>query len=74
MSTVPTDQEILDQVKIAIKAILDGGAVQDYSIRGRSLSRYSLQELMDLEQLYTRKIAAANMGSTRNYASFQDPQ
>ena len=42
-------QEDLDAVKAAIRAIVSGGAVQQYSIAGRSLSKYSLSDLMQLE-------------------------
>ena len=42
-------QEDLDAVKAAIRAIVSGGAVQQYSIAGRSLSTYSLSDLMQLE-------------------------
>jgi len=39
----------LDAVKSAIRTLISGGAVQQYSIAGRSLSRYSLGDLMALE-------------------------
>ena len=39
----------LDQVQAAIRTILDGGAVQSYSIAGRSLSKYALADLLALE-------------------------
>jgi len=39
----------LDQVQAAIRTILDGGAVQSYSIAGRNLSKYALADLLALE-------------------------
>jgi hypothetical protein len=72
MST-PTNQEILNAVKTAIKAILDGGAVQSYTVNGRNLQKYNLSELMDLQREYEQRVAAESGGAT-NYVSFADPE
>jgi hypothetical protein len=39
----------LDAVQAQIRALISGGAVQQYSIAGRSLNRYSISDLMLLE-------------------------
>jgi hypothetical protein len=39
----------LEAVQAAIRTIVAGGAVQQYSIGNRQLSRYRLQELLELE-------------------------
>lgn len=39
-------QKMLDTVNAAIQSILDGGAVQSYSIKGRSLSKMPMSELL----------------------------
>jgi hypothetical protein len=56
LATVPpgyegrsTAQQQLELVDAAITTLLAGGAVQSYSIKGRSLSRYSLAELRQLQ-------------------------
>jgi hypothetical protein len=41
-------QKLLDAVNAAIQTILDGGAVQSYSIKGRNLARMSMSELMSV--------------------------
>lgn len=41
-------QKTLDAVNAAISAIVEGGAVQSYSIKGRSLSKMPLSELLVL--------------------------
>lgn len=41
-------QKMLDAVNGAIQAIVDGGAVQSYSIKGRSLSKMPMTELLML--------------------------
>jgi len=52
-----TNAELLVKIKDAIEAILDGGAVQSYTINGRNLQRYSLTELMELQAKIERDIA-----------------
>ena len=47
-------QKILDKVRAAIAALVEGKPVQSYSIEGRSASYYSLSELRDLESHYQR--------------------
>lgn len=50
----------LKAVNGAIDTLLSGGAVQSYSIRGRSLNRYSLTELMSLRDSLRTEIARKN--------------
>lgn len=46
--------KILDKVRAAIAALVEGKPVQSYSIEGRSASYYSLSELRGLENDYQR--------------------
>ncbi|MEO2123725.1 MAG: hypothetical protein ABGY10_10425 [bacterium] len=64
----------LDKVRTAIDALLDGGAIQSYTISGRDLTHYSLDELMRLEKLLMKQLNAENTGSTTNYIRFESPK
>jgi len=66
-----TAQEMLDAVNDAIKAQLDGGVVKSYSVNGRQLSRYSLDELVRLRNTLKADVAASGTG--RNKARFDSP-
>lgn len=66
-------QSLLTAVNNAILAVLNGGAVQSYSIGGRNLQRYSLKELRDLKAELLAQLAAETSGGTTNYADFEDP-
>ena len=68
----PTNQEMLDAVKIAIQAILSGGAIQSYSINNRNLQRMSLSELQKMRRDLEKAIAAES-GTGRNYIQFNKP-
>lgn len=52
-----TNAELLEKVNTAIEAILDGGAVQSYTVSGKNLQKYSLSELMALQQKLQSGIA-----------------
>jgi hypothetical protein len=69
--SVPTKQEMLDNVEIAINARMTGGAVQSYSIGGRNLQYVSLNELIKLRDQLRREVASS--GGTTTYAGFKDP-
>ena len=71
--TAATDAEMLVKVNEAITAILNGGAVQSYSISGRNLQRCTLKELWEMRDNLKKTIASGS-GGARNYASFVDPQ
>jgi hypothetical protein len=43
------DRQDLEAVQAAIRAIIDGGAVQEYTIAGRSLRKMEVQDLIALE-------------------------
>lgn len=73
LSTVPTTQQMLDNVRIAINSKIVGGAVQSYTISGRNIQSYSLKELMDLEKLLIERLSAEQYGGATNYAGFADP-
>jgi hypothetical protein len=51
-----TPAELLVKVETAIAAILDGGAVQSYSIGGRNLSRMPLEDLQDMRADLLREV------------------
>lgn len=70
--SVPTKQEMLDNVEIAINARMTGGAVQSYSIGGRNLQYISLNELIKLRDQLRRELAGSG-GGTTTYAGFKDP-
>lgn len=55
-----TNAELLEKVNTAIEAIMDGGAVQSYTVSGKNLQRYSLSELMALQQKLQSDIAMAS--------------
>ena len=42
-------EQDLDAVQAAIRALISGGAVKQYSIGGRSLTKYELKDLLALE-------------------------
>lgn len=68
--SAPTKQTILDNVEIAINAIMTGGVVQSYNIAGRNVQKYSLTELTNLRTQLRKEInAESSIGST-NYAGF----
>jgi len=69
----PTKQEMLDAVENAITARMTGGAVQSYSISGRNIQYYSLDELRRLRDQLRQEIAAGKSGGT-TYARFDNPQ
>ncbi len=69
--SVPTKQEMLDNVEIAINARMTGGAVQSYSIGGRNLQYISLNEMIKLRDQLRREVAGS--GGTTTYAGFKDP-
>ena len=62
---------MIDNVNIAINAILTGGVVQSYSINGRQLSRYSLKDLRELKDSLTAELSAGKGG--RNFVEFVSP-
>lgn len=54
-------QQDLDAVQAAIRSLISGGAVQQYSIAGRSLSRYALADLMALESKLKAEVKREQM-------------
>lgn len=54
-------QKDLDAVQAQIRALISGGAVQQYSIAGRSLQRYSLSDLMALESKLKAEVKREQM-------------
>lgn len=70
MST-PTKQEMLDNVNTAINAIINGGAIQEYTIKGQNIKKYSLGELMNLKTQLKAEIRAES-GPVRTYAQFEN--
>lgn len=66
---VPTAQAQVDQIDIAVNALMTGGAVSSYQIEGRALSRFSLTELRELRAYYA-SIVSSEQGGARNLATF----
>lgn len=66
-----TKQEMLDNVEAAINARMTGGAVQSYSIGGRSLQYISLSELIKLRDQLRKEIAGTR--TTTTYVAFENP-
>lgn len=60
-----TDVELLTLVNTAIETVLSGGAVQSYSVNGRSLSKYSLTDLMSLKEILEKKVSASKSATTQ---------
>ncbi len=67
----PTKQEMLENVENAINAFLNNGAVQSYSIGGRTVHRSELSQLIELRKQLRREIAGS--GGTTTYVSFGRP-
>jgi hypothetical protein len=57
-------QKLLDAVNAAIQTILDGGAVQSYSIKGRNLARMSISELMSLRDQLKVELSREKAGES----------
>jgi hypothetical protein len=69
---VPTTQEMLDNVRIAINARIVGGAVQSYTLPGgRSITSFSLTELQKLETSLEARLARESSTGSRTYAAFR---
>jgi lipopolysaccharide/colanic/teichoic acid biosynthesis glycosyltransferase len=66
-----TTQEMLNNVNTAINSLMTGGAVQEYTINGRSLKKYSLDELMKLKDQLKSELRAES-GPVRTYVEFGD--
>ena len=45
-------QQDLEAIQSAIRTLVSGGVVKEYSIGGRSLKKYELSDLMTLESRY----------------------
>jgi len=54
-------QKDLDAVQASIRSLISGGAVQQYTIGNRSLSRYSLNDLMALESKLKAEVKREQM-------------
>ena len=67
-----TASEQLSAVQDAIHAILSGGAVKAYTIAGRTLDKYSIKELRELEKSYQAQVNAQTRGSKTNLVRFDD--
>ena len=63
----------LTKVRDAIDALMDGGAIQSYTINGRDLAHYGLDALMRLEKDLLRQLNSES-GERINYVRFESPQ
>lgn len=73
------NEKLLDAVNQAITAYANGGLVQSYSIKGRSLSRYSLDELMRMRDRLSSQVAREKAlkdgkDGRKAYVRFDRPQ
>lgn len=59
-----TAKQMLDAVETAIKTILEGGAVQSYSIKGRNLAKMPMTELVTLRSQLKAEVARENAAAT----------
>ena len=66
-----TTQETLTAVKDALHALMTGGAVAAYTVSGRNIQHFRLDELIRLKENLERELNSGK--DTRNYASFEMP-
>lgn len=69
--SVPTKQEMLDNVNTAINSIITGGAAQEYTLNGKNIKKYSLGELMNLK-IQLKAEVRAESGPVRTYVKFKN--
>ena len=69
---LPTDEELIEILKTAIKTRSEGGAVRSYTISGRNIQYEGLDVLENLLDKYVKKVAAKKSNTT--YARFDNPQ
>ena len=70
--SAPTKEEMLENIEIAINALMTGGAVQSYSIGGRSVQKIPLSELQRMRKELKDEIAARKDRTT--YVRLDNPQ
>jgi len=70
--SAPTKEEMLENIEIAINALMTGGAVQSYSIGGRSVQKIPLSELQRMRKDLKDEIAARKDRTT--YVRLDNPQ
>jgi len=70
--SAPTKEEMLENIEIAINALMTGGAVQSYSIGGRSVQKIPLSELQRMRKDLKDEIAARKNRTT--YVRLDNPQ
>jgi hypothetical protein len=63
---------MLDAVKTAISARLNGGGVQSYTISGRNLQYCTLTELWEIRR-NLEKLISDTAGNGRTFAKFVGP-
>lgn len=63
-----TAAEILSVIQDAIHAIVSGGAIKEYELAGKQISKYSLSELQELERYYAGKVATQRTGGNTTFA------
>ncbi len=56
-------QADINSVNDAIRGLISGGAIQGYSIAGRTVSKYSLADLQNLKKMYQDELRAAESRS-----------
>lgn len=66
---MPTNTELLETVRVAISAILTGGAIEEYEIACKSIKKFSLEDLQDYELVLMQRVAAER--GTRTVVEFR---
>lgn len=66
-----TIEERIAALDAAIDTIIAGGAVREYEINGRSVNRYSLNELITLRKDLLKQ-KASSKGGARNLIDFDN--
>ena len=68
---LPTNEELVEILKTAIKTKLERGAVRSYTISGRNIQYEELDVLEKLLDKYEKRVAAKKSNTT--YARFDNP-
>lgn len=71
-TTVPTNQAILDQLKIAMFNIVSGEHAQ-YTVNGRTFTKHDIDKLTNAISFYENEVAKASRGSVFGVGAFGGP-
>jgi len=71
-TTVPTNQALLDQLKIALFNLVSGEHVS-YTVNGRTFTKIDIDKLTTTIKFYENEVAKASRGSTFQVGGFGGP-